>query len=302
MKDLTIIIPTHKRHEYLLGKIKYYEGFPCQVYICDSSPEKYISPEPLPANIHYEWLPNAGFYEKVLSILKKTETKFYNLTPDDDFLDFNTILECYEIARQDSNISLVAGKQVWFNKPYDGKFYSSKGSNRMQGLQFGNNRVKNAILAGKHYQNILWSFFRKDVILSTFKKLVQIKPSNGNFIELTLAMDACVGGAIRVVPKVLNYREYSEEEHWGKQVECITNTSLSSDYVMKSDLNKLLETYTNEERNVADAFIKAYLSEESRWSVIHILKAIRNRFLKEIIVVEEKYLPVERIVSGQTKA
>lgn len=275
--DLIIILPTHKRHVYLPGKIKYYTAFPCQVYICDSTPEEFRPETELPENIHYIWCPDKGFYQKVLSVLSSTEAKLYNLTPDDDFLDLDTIQECYDKMATDSSISLAVGKQVNFNKPYDGKFYYNKNANRMMGLHFGEDKVKNAALIGGHYQNVLWSLYRKNVINAAFTKLVNINPENGNFIELTLAFEACVGGKIFVSKNPLNYREMSKEDHWGKREEIISGKALSSNTRLQSDLCKFLDTYHGEDRKVVNVYMKSYLYTQKRWTPHNIWRAIQRR-------------------------
>lgn len=288
MEDLIIIIPSHKRHEYLLGKIKYYSVFPYQVYICDSTPEEYKPVTEYPSNIHYVWCPDKGFYQKVLHVLENTEAKFYNLTPDDDFLDLNTIQECCKRMNTNSDISLSIGKQVMFNKPYDGRFYSRKSANLMQGLLLNENRKRNASLFGEHYQNVLWSMYRNDVIQSAFKKLTSINPENGNFIELTLVMEACVSGVIEISKAPLNYREHSDEEHWGKQVDCISAATLICNKRMKHDYDALMATYNDDDRKVADAFMDSYLKQESRCSVAHIVKAIKRRMITNHEIEEER--------------
>jgi glycosyltransferase domain-containing protein len=288
MDDLIIIIPTHKRHEYLPGKIRYYSAFPYQVYICDSTPVEFKVDTGYPSNIHYIWCPDKGFYQKVLHVLENTEAKLYNLTPDDDFLDLNTIKKCCKIMNTNPGISLSVGKQVMFNKPYDGRFFSRKSANQMQGLLLNENRIRNASLVGGHYQNVLWSMYRNDVIRSAFKKLTLINPENGNFIELTLVMEACVRGVIEISKAPLNYREHSDEEHWGKQVDCISAATLISNLRMKQDHDALMATYKDDDRKVADAFMDSYLKKESRWSIVHIVKAIKRRMITNHEIVEEK--------------
>ena len=87
MQDLVIILPTHNRHDYLGSKIKYYADCGYEVYICDSTSNKFEYNKQMPVNISYLWMPGCGFYEKVLSTLNKVYSKLVILTPDDDFLD-----------------------------------------------------------------------------------------------------------------------------------------------------------------------------------------------------------------------
>lgn len=72
MQDLVIILPTHNRHDYLGSKIKYYADCGYEVYICDSTSNKFEYNKQMPVNISYLWMPGCGFYEKVLSTVLKS--------------------------------------------------------------------------------------------------------------------------------------------------------------------------------------------------------------------------------------
>lgn len=51
MQDLVIILPTHNRHDYLGSKIKYYADCGYEVYICDSTSNKFEYNKQMPVNI-----------------------------------------------------------------------------------------------------------------------------------------------------------------------------------------------------------------------------------------------------------
>ena len=297
MEDYIIIIPTHKRHDYLLGKIRYYSDTPYQVFICDSTPEEYRDVSVFPSNIHYYWCPDKSFLQKVIHVLNYTEARFYNLTPDDDFLDLDTVKECCERMNTDESISLSVGKQVYFNKPYNKVFFSTESANRLKGANLFGDKVKNASYFGSHYQNLLWSVFRKDTLLSSFNKLESVKPENANYIELIMATEACVRGNIYVSCNPLNYRELSKDDHWGKQVEDITIEAMESNPRMKSDMEMFLNTYQDDDKAVAVAFMNNYLKIEKRWALQHIYKAIKRRLTnKKDYQLEKVYDRVDRIL------
>lgn len=53
MQDLVIILPTHNRHDYLGSKIKYYADCGYEVYICDSTSNKFEYNKQMPVNISF---------------------------------------------------------------------------------------------------------------------------------------------------------------------------------------------------------------------------------------------------------
>lgn len=260
MQDLVIILPTHNRHDYLGSKIKYYADCGYEVYICDSTSNKFEYNKQMPVNISYLWMPGCGFYEKVLSTLNKVYSKLVILTPDDDFLDMDTLNECKSKMLADGNISLSVGVQVCFNEPYDGKWYIQPTANLLRGYDLSQDKMENAQIFGSHYQNVLWSLFRQDVICEAFKKLKRNNPKNGNFIEMTLACEATVSGTIYVSSNVLNYREVlTTRSHWGQEVPSISLTELAKDDNLQNELDTHISQYKGENRRIVKQWVNSYL-------------------------------------------
>ena len=80
----TLIIPTLDRHDLLLRAIDYYQHFDCDVFIADSSDNKFN--HKFPDNIIYKHLPKAKPEEKIYEVAKSITTPYVNLVGDDDFL------------------------------------------------------------------------------------------------------------------------------------------------------------------------------------------------------------------------
>jgi glycosyltransferase domain-containing protein len=80
----TIIIPTFNRHDLLLRAIDYYQHFNCDVFIADSSDNKFN--HKLPDNIIYKHLPKSRPDQKIYEVAKNITTPYVNLVGDDDFL------------------------------------------------------------------------------------------------------------------------------------------------------------------------------------------------------------------------
>lgn len=244
LEDLIIIIPTHNRQHYLGRVVKYYSSFPCKVYICDSSKQK--TNVETTENISYRWVPQSNFYGKVLDVINDTSADYYALSPDDDFLKEETLMECYEKLNSNRSYSVGVGKQVFFDEPFDGVFYSKQSANRLESFKSieGENKVEYINRFWKHYQNILWSLFRREVVLNAFKALSSCNFKNGNFVEVILGIESLRAGTIYVSNQGLNYREVSKAEHWGSTTVPITKDSVEKDFDLKNSIKKFYNYYS----------------------------------------------------------
>lgn len=216
LSDIIIIIPTHKRQHYLNRVAWYYSHFDMQVYICDSTPETAFEIDKYD-NINYLWCPDKTFYTKILFVLNTTDADFYATSPDDDFLKYETLLECYKAMKNDRSYSMGVGGQIVFDEHFENKtFRYIDGANAFANIKLEGTPLSRILAVFSNYQNLLWSLFRKDVIAVTFTQLIERSYSSQNFIELSLAFMAASLGNIYLSNNYLNFRESTKNEHWGK--------------------------------------------------------------------------------------
>lgn len=236
MENCIIIIPSHKRQAKLPQCAWYYSHFEYPVYICDSTPG---NPAVVPVydNINYLHVPELGFYDKILHVLQTTDAIYYALSPDDDFLKAETLLECIENMELESRYSMAIGGQVFWDEGFYNKVFRYPfGSNKLEGRKIEGCRLKRYTSFWPNYQNVLWSLFKKDVVTEAFRQLKEAGYNNQNFIELTLGDVAISKGWVYVSKNALNYREYSLKEHWGKQVPEINTRNIKNDEDLKNDV------------------------------------------------------------------
>ena len=279
--NLIIIIPTHNRQNYLRRVVKYYSSFPCKVYISDSSKE--IAEIECSDNISYRWVPQSNFYGKVLDVLNETSADFYALSPDDDFLKQETLMECYEALKNNSHYSAGLGRQVLFNENFDGSFWSPDYLNRLNNIGKKNFRSKAEYVQyfESHYQNILWSLFRKEVITKAFKSLSECNFSNGNFIELVLGIEAIRNGDIYMSRNGLNYREIISSDHWGSKTLPITWDNISKNNQLSEDVEKFKQHY--DDNGFAEFCLNSYLGPDEKPSFYKRVVSRVGRFMVHII-------------------
>ena len=199
-KDLIIIIPTKGRQHYLNRVAYYYSKFDMHTYICDA----YQTRCDIDSydNVHYLWDSSKGFFEEMLDVINNTDSKYCILSPDDDFIKYETCMECYGEMENDKNILIGSGKQLFFNEDYNGNFIYYSSLNRLAGLKkqkFGRDDNK---LFWRGYQNIHWSIFRRDFILNVLERLMKVGYKNANFTELTMGLEALLNGYIYISNEV----------------------------------------------------------------------------------------------------
>lgn len=262
-KQIIIIIPTHNRQAYIKYVVKYYSLFPCKVYICDSSKQK--ADVVNTGNVIYRWIPDTNFYDKILQILDETTADYYALSPDDDYLKEETLLECFNALSNNDVYSLGIGKQILFREKVYNQFYSFKGANQLEHI--ANFEFKNSNdyinYFWKNYQNILWSVFRKDVLDNAFKCLSKCNFDNGNFIELILGIESLRAGHVYASNNGLNYREVIDGEHWGNTTPSISYKNIEKYHELYNDVQKF-KSYYQCDNQFALYSLNSYLNAEIR--------------------------------------
>ncbi len=242
--NLIIIIPTYNRQDYLRRVINYYSSFPCKVYICDSSKDK-ADVESI-GNIIYRWVPQSNFYSKILDVLNESPADFYALSADDDFLKQETLKECYEQLCIEKNYALANGVQFLFKKDYDEKLYYNSRANGFMDVKKIVNNSEGISYYWKNYQNMLWSLFRKEVILKAFIILSKCEFKNGNFVELVLSIEALRNGSIYLSDAPFNFMEINPNEHWGNTTPSISWISYVRYKSLRNDIKNFKEIYRND--------------------------------------------------------
>lgn len=285
MDDLIIIIPTHNRQHYLNRVIKYYSTFPCKVYICDSSKAKGDAKSN--GNIIYRWVPQSNFYGKVLDVLNETSADFYALSPDDDFLKQETLMECYGEIKKNPNLSMGTGKQIFFDEPFNGSLYLRPGANNLSGYRRMDGETDEDYMKRfwGHYQNILWSLFKKEVIKNAFTTLSLCNFKNGNFVEIILGIESLREGDVYVSANGLNYREVSKNEHWGSSIPSVTRENITKYSSIQNDI-ELFQKYYESDGEFATRSLEFYLDGDFRYrrnSYVSIIKSAIPEKLKRVI-------------------
>ncbi len=283
MEDLVIIVPTYNRPNYLKRVIRYYSSFPCKVFICDSSNERAVVKTS--ENIIYRWVPESTFYQKILDVINETSVRFYALSPDDDFLKEETLIECYKILKSDDEYSMATGGQVFFKEGFENGFYIENWANKLRGINniSFDSQINYVKYFEAHYQNIHWSVFRENVIKTAFQILSQCNYNNGRFVELTLSIEGLREGRVYVSSNGLNYREIMTGEHWGTIAPPLTWHNIKNNKELKSDI-KIFQQYYKNDGGLAWLCLSSYLDSVPPKTILDRFKSLLPKSIKKLII------------------
>ena len=220
---ITVLVPSHNRHQYLSRVIKYYGNYNVQLVIVDSSSSPYqINNKDDYLYLHF---PNSSFSEKILKALTYINDTFVVLSADDDFFYYSAIQKAVLIMHKNVNISLFTGEYEFFDVSNPDQFYPNPSAFPNNNILLSYPKENQIAHFMSNYSQILWSVYRKDLLLGAMKAIKLHKYKNDNFIELTVAALAFHNGNIFFHNKYVGVREVIHTTHWGTRHASIVNSN-----------------------------------------------------------------------------
>lgn len=210
--DLTIIIPSHNRHDYIKSSMNYYKLFGIKCIYVDSSDSQYKDCEYC-QNIQYVYLPGYSFIEKMIYVLERVKTNYICACADDDFLIYEEVIKGYDFLKQCPEYVQYFG--------FNFSFFRKNNSFRLIGTKEEKRNINGDIWERSHkffsrYRNVLWTLSKKDVLLKGYQMLNMAKFQNHNFYELMLGTNFCFHGKIFISENLWLIREVNDQS-WGRQ-------------------------------------------------------------------------------------
>lgn len=244
-EDIIIIIPTKGRQNYLNRVASYYSKFDMCTFICDAYQTKCNMDTY--TNVHYLWDPSKGFFEELLDVVNMTNAAFYLLSPDDDFIKYETLASCYEKMQQNPQISMGSGRQMFFDEAFNGRFIYYDYHNKISESKFSFINRNNYCFFQSNYQNIHWSLFRRDCLIDALNILDKSRFNYACFAEFIFGVEGIRHGGIYFDEGVFNFREESIAPHWGSVAPSISLKNYLFDPALRSDINKLKSFYNKKD-------------------------------------------------------
>lgn len=116
--SVSIIIPTHNRHNYLTRILNYYLETDIQILVVDSSvfSFKYDNVKNNKSQLQYFHLPNKSLTSKISFALDRVTTPFIVMCADDDFIIPAALIECVDFLIKNSSYSAAIGNAIYYKK------------------------------------------------------------------------------------------------------------------------------------------------------------------------------------------
>ena len=303
-EEVTIVIPSHKRHHLLLRAIDYYSELDFLILIVDSS--KVFLNVKLPWNITYVHLPGSFFGDKIYSGLCKVSTPYSCLCADDDFLAENGLKVGKEFLEENLDYVSVQGHYIQFDPLHPEEKYTPLYI-AMHGFRNDSDIIKDRVL-NVSTPNV-YALHRTIVL----KKAIQItlNQTNVTVVEPSIPMVAMCYGKHFVLPvfwaarDVVRYSKYLDENgdtysdrEGHLEIDKLNNVvSDLKDYLISPEGNKLrnnfVETVSDivpDRREAEDLFDSVFIKlislrkQKKGVSFIKKLKNVTKLFLPNVVV------------------
>lgn len=286
MGNVSVIIPSLGRPDYLQRAVYYYEKSGFDVIAATNTPIAYTDAKMIESN--------ASFLERIEVALQQTETEYCILSPDDDFISFSFLEKGCKILDEQSNVSSVVGNFVRYHPPeftLNPIIYTIPEHLETDVTR----RIINGI---RNYSNNYWVLYRKSVLEQILFYCKEI--DNYNLVELLFKFIALANGKIVSVNKIYFYRE-DIVNSWGTTERClfdyITNPENKTKIrKLNQQLRKILPTGAPEASLIITdnytLFCKRRLSIPYRISnkIFSICRSLFKNFLKTAVEKKEAEL------------
>lgn len=113
---VTILIPTHNRHQYLKRILEYYKDENISIIVADSTKEAYIADNKGNSLVQYFHLPTHSLPGKLEWAINKVKTPYVVMCSDDDFTVPGAIYKSIEFLKQNKDFVAAQGNCISYSK------------------------------------------------------------------------------------------------------------------------------------------------------------------------------------------
>lgn len=310
---LTLLIPTHNRHQYLSKALSFYQNVDFQVIVADSTRTPYEKVDHFP-NVKYLHFPEASYSSKLPAALTHITTPYVVMCADDDFLVLDTLYKCLNFLETNPDYSVAMGAIIYFSEVGEKRIELSpvyKGNleyHIKDDAPF--DRLKKVFA---NYRTVYYGLHRTEILKAAFFNTEETK--NLLLYEYISALYPVMAGKIIAFPELYQIREYAgipqrgipnidqvfTDEYMRSEFENLLNqqsavisakTGYSQDLI-RSNLKEALEGYAKHYELPFLLYIKSRLKVWGVWFLlsdrlnffpINSIKSIINNFRVKNIV------------------
>lgn len=150
LDDLTIVIPSFGRQEFLARQIEYWTNSRARILILDGTPSQ-MQIQYCPPNVDYRHVP-VDFFERMKMAAELVSTRYVALLGDDDLYLSSGLNSCINSLKENPNDVGAVGRALYFFFQNGHVFVSEKhpeSSNFPESVLTGLDRLRNYYFPGK---------------------------------------------------------------------------------------------------------------------------------------------------------
>lgn len=210
--NLTMIIPTHNRHNYLERILEFYKDYNIFIKIYDSSENIFESEYLTNELIEYIHCPTLTVREKFTEIVKTINTDYILYCADDDFIFPNAIDKCIEFLDKNDDYVCAQGKLFTFINYQETQIidYHYRNFNSLIYEDYTNNddlliRLKNL---SNPYRHTIYAVHRTKNLQEIYENINKFNIKEAYLIEFTQAILTLISGKVKELNIIYHLREF----------------------------------------------------------------------------------------------
>ena len=259
-EKITVIIPTHKRYQYLKSSFDYWSQTGIQILVADSSTSKFQNR--IPDNVSYYHYPEKSFAYKLVDVLKKVETDYSVLCADDDFLTPIGLESSVDFLENNTDYVIAQGKYTLFVKPnIPTGNYIWRSIYALKSIEQELSSTRLFDYLSDYSMTTYYAVHRTEILKSIWESTRKHTDNNdARFLELLPAMLSVIYGKIKVLDVLYSAREYNTDstgqtskriqdfikegiydKKYQKFRKCLTNALVSKEDISEEKASKLID-------------------------------------------------------------
>ena len=284
LEEVTIVIPSHYRHNFLYRNLDYHQNVRVSILVADSTNTPFVGQKQYP-NVKYFHYPNSPFHLKMADVFQHVETPYVAMCADDDFMIPSSIKCCIEFLENHSDYASVQGHYVSFRNGENlemGPLYTTTIGYHIDANTV-EERIKQVMNHGFHQH---YSIHHTEILKNFFQEN-HSHYSNRNLGEIALPLIAAINGKHKVIPVFHMAREahLSNEKCYSSNLkESEICLELVADYFCQKTGSSLNEGLRSIEQAVAPYFKEARFikKKQASHSYLRYGQNVKNKIYKSI--------------------
>lgn len=277
-----LIVPTHRRHDFVERLITFYDNTNIRVIFCDSSEAPYQGT--LPANIIYNHYPGSDFSTKMLGALQQVEGKHVALCADDDFALPKGLESSCSFIKENEAFKTVLGKTIAYTLPFNGTYYDKYPHLKLRTINNDDPRQNLDDFLQRSFL-LFWAMHDKEKLI---KFMGMIRSSNIQRLQVIAVIFnfvCCLEGGIKYLDQLWGVREIQPpQQRYGYSSKGISGlNSNEADQALEEEYLKMKDIFDPEYFEGFSRLIIEHMKQNRTQSLEKSLRKGRANLKKNII-------------------